>query len=365
MGVVSDPVPANAGGISSIQSLVVLPEGILKGILVPGIKVNLKGKLLLSLNAIVTMKNNGLHSKVTPVVGLNLTHVSYAKAVARHTLLVASRPAVRSKTADGPGRREDHRDDDDDVDHPVDDDHRRRSRRRRSSLSRPVTPEELQVVNFNGSALHSPASDRTDRQLQLGFRRRRPAEDRRESHARLREDRRLPRHADRHRRPGQAHGGIEADHHQAEGAIGPRVPRPGSSRPPSLRDQPSDQPALHVRLPDGSVLRFHRSFYIGRDLDCEVHDPGRARQPAGTRRSRSRAVSGPSAICRAATACSSKASGSRARRSATGSRVRLGEDGPVARIRAGEPLQRRRRREQDEEPADEDSIDGVRRTVLR
>jgi len=72
VGVVSDPVPANASGISSIQSLVDLPEGILKGILVPGIKVNLKGKLLLSLNALVTVKNNGLHSKVTPVVGLNL-----------------------------------------------------------------------------------------------------------------------------------------------------------------------------------------------------------------------------------------------------------------------------------------------------
>ena len=73
VGIVSDPVPGNAGGISAVQSLVVLPEGILKGLLVPGIKVNLKGKLLLSLNAIVTMKNNGLHSRVTPVVGLNLT----------------------------------------------------------------------------------------------------------------------------------------------------------------------------------------------------------------------------------------------------------------------------------------------------
>ena len=72
VGVVSDPVPANPNGISSIESLVDLPEGILKGILVPGIKVNLKGKLLLSLNALVTVKNNGLHSKVTPVVGLNL-----------------------------------------------------------------------------------------------------------------------------------------------------------------------------------------------------------------------------------------------------------------------------------------------------
>ena len=72
IGVVSDPAPANTAGISSIQSMVALPEGILKGIVVPGIKINLKGKLLLSLNALVTVKNNGLHSKVTPVVGLNL-----------------------------------------------------------------------------------------------------------------------------------------------------------------------------------------------------------------------------------------------------------------------------------------------------
>jgi hypothetical protein len=28
---------------------------------------------VLSLNALVTMKNNGLHSKVTPVAGINLT----------------------------------------------------------------------------------------------------------------------------------------------------------------------------------------------------------------------------------------------------------------------------------------------------
>jgi len=70
-GVVSDPL--STGDFSAVQSMVLLPEGILKGIVVPGIKVNLKGKLLLSLNALVTMKNNGLHSKVTPVVGLNLT----------------------------------------------------------------------------------------------------------------------------------------------------------------------------------------------------------------------------------------------------------------------------------------------------
>lgn len=41
-------------------------------------------------------------------------------------------------------------------------------------------------------------------------------------------------------------------------------------RPPHSRDQPSNAPSLTVRLPDGSVLRFHRAFYIGRDPDCEV-----------------------------------------------------------------------------------------------
>jgi len=62
-----------ASGITSAQSLVATSDGISKALLVPGVKVNLIGKLVLSLNAIVTLKNNGLHSKVTPVVGINLT----------------------------------------------------------------------------------------------------------------------------------------------------------------------------------------------------------------------------------------------------------------------------------------------------
>jgi len=60
-------------GATSAQSLVALPDGITKLLLVPGLKVNVKGKMLLSLNAIVTMKNNGLHATVTPVAGINLT----------------------------------------------------------------------------------------------------------------------------------------------------------------------------------------------------------------------------------------------------------------------------------------------------
>jgi len=62
-----------ASGITSTQSLVASSNGISKALLVPGVKVNLIGKMLLSLNAIITLKNNGLHATVTPVVGINLT----------------------------------------------------------------------------------------------------------------------------------------------------------------------------------------------------------------------------------------------------------------------------------------------------
>jgi hypothetical protein len=60
-------------GASSTQSLVAIGEGIRKAVLAPGMKVNLKGKLVLSLSALITLQNNGLHPKVTPVVGLNLS----------------------------------------------------------------------------------------------------------------------------------------------------------------------------------------------------------------------------------------------------------------------------------------------------
>ena len=41
----------------------------------------------------------------------------------------------------------------------------------------------------------------------------------------------------------------------------------------SQRQQPSDAPALNVRLPGGNVLRFHSDFHIGRDPGCEVCIP--------------------------------------------------------------------------------------------
>jgi hypothetical protein len=72
IGQVTDNSP-NVLGITSTQSLVALPDGITKLLFVPGMQVNNKGKMLLSVHALVTMKNNGLHATVTPVAGINLT----------------------------------------------------------------------------------------------------------------------------------------------------------------------------------------------------------------------------------------------------------------------------------------------------
>ena len=35
-------------------------------------KVNLKGKMLLSLNALIALRDGGLHTRVTPVAGIDL-----------------------------------------------------------------------------------------------------------------------------------------------------------------------------------------------------------------------------------------------------------------------------------------------------
>lgn len=73
IGIVPDPTSASLPGVTSATTMVALSQGISKALLAPGMKVNLKGKLLLTLSAIITMQNNGLHSKVTPVAGINLT----------------------------------------------------------------------------------------------------------------------------------------------------------------------------------------------------------------------------------------------------------------------------------------------------
>jgi hypothetical protein len=62
-----------AAGVTSTESLVALSEGVQRVSLVPGLKVNLKGKMLLSLNALVALHDTGLHQRVTPVAGIDLT----------------------------------------------------------------------------------------------------------------------------------------------------------------------------------------------------------------------------------------------------------------------------------------------------
>jgi hypothetical protein len=71
LGFQSDTV--TAAGATSSASLVALPEGIARVSLAPGLKVNLKGKMLLSLSALVSLKNDGLHARVTPMAGIDLT----------------------------------------------------------------------------------------------------------------------------------------------------------------------------------------------------------------------------------------------------------------------------------------------------
>lgn len=66
------PTPPQSG-VTALESAVALPAGINKLTLVPGLKVNVKGKLLLSLNALVSLWDNGLHARVTPVAGLDLS----------------------------------------------------------------------------------------------------------------------------------------------------------------------------------------------------------------------------------------------------------------------------------------------------
>jgi hypothetical protein len=59
-------------GGSTANSLVALSEGIRRVSLAPGMKVNLKGKMLLSLNALIALQDSGLHTRVTPVAGIDL-----------------------------------------------------------------------------------------------------------------------------------------------------------------------------------------------------------------------------------------------------------------------------------------------------
>ncbi len=58
-------------GVTSVESIVALDEGISKLTLAPGLKLNVKGNFVLSLNALTTLRDTGLHDKFIPVVGLD------------------------------------------------------------------------------------------------------------------------------------------------------------------------------------------------------------------------------------------------------------------------------------------------------
>jgi hypothetical protein len=73
VGYVTDTVAPNASGITSVESLVGLSDSFKRLTLAPGLKVNLKAKILLSINALMTLDSNSLRSKVTPVVGIDMT----------------------------------------------------------------------------------------------------------------------------------------------------------------------------------------------------------------------------------------------------------------------------------------------------
>ena len=73
VGFRTDTPPSNVFGVTAIESAVALSEGIRKLTLVPGLKLNLKGNLLLSVNALIALSDNGLHARFTPVIGFELT----------------------------------------------------------------------------------------------------------------------------------------------------------------------------------------------------------------------------------------------------------------------------------------------------
>jgi hypothetical protein len=60
-------------GTTASQALLALPNGTRRIDLAPGLKANIKGKMLISLNALVALHDTGLHARVTPVAGIDLT----------------------------------------------------------------------------------------------------------------------------------------------------------------------------------------------------------------------------------------------------------------------------------------------------
>ena len=61
------------GGVTQLESMVAMPEGIRKYTLAPGLKLNVKGNMLVSLNVLTTLHDSGLHAPIVPVIGVDLT----------------------------------------------------------------------------------------------------------------------------------------------------------------------------------------------------------------------------------------------------------------------------------------------------
>lgn len=62
-----------AAGVTGFQGLTVTDGRLHKVAVAPGLKWNLKGNMLLSLNALVPLRDNGVHDRFTPVIGLDWT----------------------------------------------------------------------------------------------------------------------------------------------------------------------------------------------------------------------------------------------------------------------------------------------------
>lgn len=69
----SFPPELGPPGTTSIDAAIPVQSGVRKISLAPGLKWNLKGNVLLSLNALIPVFDNGLYDQFTPVVGLDWT----------------------------------------------------------------------------------------------------------------------------------------------------------------------------------------------------------------------------------------------------------------------------------------------------
>lgn len=66
-------LPPGVTGVTGYRALTVTDGSLHKIAVAPGLKWNLKGNMLLSLNALVPLRDNGVHDRFTPVLGLDWT----------------------------------------------------------------------------------------------------------------------------------------------------------------------------------------------------------------------------------------------------------------------------------------------------